>query len=351
MPTTATKPTPRRRRKTRLADVAKAAAVSPATVSRFLSNPSRVSPEKRNRIELAVSELRYIPDAAARALVTERSMTIGAVVPTLDLGSFAVGVEALQERIDSEGYMPLLALSNFNRDLEARHVANLIQRGVDGIVLVGLDHDPGTYAILEDSGIPFVNTWNYDPDSSYPCVGFDNRAASRRITEHLLSLGHRRIAMIAGGMEHANDRARARLLGFRDALRTSEIPIQNGRVVEVGYSLDSGRAGLRELMAHPEPPTAIVCGTDLFAFGAILECVHLGHSVPQDVSITGFDNLPMAARFAPSLTTVHTPAREMGLRAADYLLASLKGGSVLRHLELEANLIVRASTAEPKQDA
>ena len=351
MPTTATKPATRRRRKARIADVAKIAAVSPATVSRFLSNPSRVSLEKRNRIESAIAELRYIPDAAARALVTERSMTIGIVVPTLDLGSFAVGVEALQERLDAENYMPLLALSNFNQDLEARHVANLIQRGVDGIVLVGLGHDPKTYTFLEDSDIPFVNTWSYDSDSAYPCVGFDNRAASRRITDYLISLGHRRIAMIAGGMEHANDRASARLSGFLDSLKASGISLPKERVVEVAYSLERGRAGLRELMALPEPPTAIVCGTDLFAFGAILECIHLGYSVPQDVSITGFDDLPMAARFAPSLTTVHTPAREMGLRAADYLLASLKGESVIRHLELEANLIVRASTAEPKQDA
>ncbi|MCP4228873.1 MAG: LacI family transcriptional regulator, partial [bacterium] len=123
MLTTAPKHTAKRRRKATIADVAKNADVSPATVSRFLSNPARVRQEKRSRIESAISELRYTPDAAARALATERSMTIGVVVPTLDLGSFAVGIEALQERLDAEGYMPLLTLSNFNQDLEARHVA------------------------------------------------------------------------------------------------------------------------------------------------------------------------------------------------------------------------------------
>ena len=349
MPTIALKSTAKRRRKARIADVARAAGVSSATVSRFLSNPERVRLEKRNRIEAVISELRYVPDAAARALVTERSMTIGVVVPTLDLGSFAVGVEALQERLDAKGYMPLLTLSNFSQDLEARHVANLIQRGVDGIILVGLGHDPRTYQFIEDSGIPFVNTWGYDADSAYPCVGFDNRAASRRITEYLISLGHRHIAMIAGGMEHANDRAHDRLLGYRDALLMNNIPLVEGREAEVAYDLERVRAALRELMAHSKPPTAIVCGTDLFAFGAILECKQLGISVPDDVSITGFDNLPMAARFAPSLTTVQTPAYEMGLSAADYILARLNGEPVVQHLELEANLIVRASTAEPSK--
>jgi LacI family transcriptional regulator len=329
-----------------LQDVARAAGVSTATVSRCLRHPEKVRPVLKERVDAAIADLAYTPHGAARALATRRSHTIGAVVPTLHMAIFAYGVQGLQDRLVAADYTPLLALSNFDLEEEYRNATSLVSRGIDGLMLVGIEHDPRLLDLLDRKGIPLINTWKVDADDDRPCIGIDNRAALRHITRFVLDMGHRDVAMIVGGLDHINDRSRDRAAGFRDALVGRRL--NPDRIVEKAYGIAGGREVLRALMAEPEPPTAIVCGSDLFALGALLECRRLGIEVPRELSITGVDDLEIAAQFVPALTTVHVPARQIGERAADYLLARLDGRPVVDKTELECDLIVRETVAPPR---
>lgn len=336
---------PRRRNKVTVLQVAKHAGVSSATVSRCLTNPDIVRAPLRAKVEAAIEVLGYTPDLAARFMVTQRSATIGVIVPTLDIASFARGVQMLQQRLDAAQYTTLLAISNYDKIEEFRHAKNLVSRGIDGMMLVGLDHDPKLYELFDQHEIPFVATWSFDPKSPCPCIGFDNRKAMRRITDYVLSVGHRRIAMIIGGQSQMNDRSWERLAGFRESLAAHEIDIDEELIIEIPYSMDGARAAFRHLMSSDKPPTALVCGSDLFAIAAILECRRMSIRVPEDLSITGFDDLEISSHFEPPLTTVHVPARRMGIGAAEFLIEQINGRTGPTHTEFECQLVLRESVA------
>lgn len=329
-----------------LADVAAYAEVSTATVSRSLSTPDVVKPGMRVRVEKAIDALGYVPDGAARALATQRSFTIGVIVPTLDIASFATGVQSLQESLSMSGYTPLLALSNYESALEFSHAHSLVKHGADGLVLVGRDHDDRLIPLLERSGRAFVNIWTIDPDGDAPFVGFDNRAAMRRITDYVLDKGHRHIAMILGGAKHSNDRSKERQAGFQDALADYGLDAGVSEIVEMPYGISGGREAFNKLWNGAKRPSAIVCGSDLFALGVLMECQRLGIEVPGDLSVTGFDDLDMAAHFSPRLTTMRVPAAGMGRRAAEYLLSVLDGEPGDSQVELPCELIERETVSE-----
>ena len=329
----------------KLTDVARHAAVSTATVSRALSRPDKVRPEMLERVRASVRALGYVPDGAARALASRRSNTIGAVIPTLDNAIFARGVEALQQRLSEAGYPLLLASSEYDFDREMMHVGKLIERGIDGLVLIGHDHHPRLYHLLASKEIPYVNAWVHEADSGHPCVGFDNRGAAARIASYLMDMGHRRIAMIAG-LGAGNDRARARIAGVGQALASRGLVLAAGGLAECRYDIAEGRQALRRLLARPVVPTAVICGNDVLAFAALFEARALGIAVPGALSIVGFDDLELARHVEPPLTTMQVPSTEMGRRAAEYLLARIAGEAALS-VELEVNLIVRGTTAPP----
>jgi LacI family transcriptional regulator len=324
-------------------DVAKLAGVSIATVSRALSEPSRVSFDMRNRVENAVRELGYIRDGAARALSMRRSHAIGAVIPTVDNATRAGKVTSLQKRCRERGYNLILALSEYDLDIELQQCRNLVEAGIDGLMLEGGLHDPALYDLLRKRGIALVNTGVYDPQAQHPTIGFDNRSAARRLAEHLMDLGHREIAMIAGPTS-GNDRATARVAGVRDALAGRGLQLPPSRLVERPYRVVEGRLGLRALMAGDPAITAVVCGNDVLAGGALIEAQALGLAVPRDLSVAGFDDLDWAAQIPPGLTTLALPAKEIGTLAADYLIDLLGGKDVPHAIEVEVRLILRGST-------
>ena len=330
-----------------LQNVAAAAGVSTATVSRYLANPDQVREERRQRIESAITELNYIPHGAARALASQRSRTMGAIVPTLDSAIFATGIQAFQERLKDAGYTLLVASSNYSHDEERTEAEALLTRGVDGIMLVGYDHHDQLYKRLRQKRLPYINTWSFRRDSKEPCIGFDNFDAMVRLTTYLLNIGHHRFGIIAGVTE-GNDRAADRLRGIRKTLSDRGLSVPDGMVIECPYEIGVSRQAMKRLLAQNEPPTAVICGNDVLAYGAILECQASGRIVPDDISIAGFDDLPLSAHFHPPLTTMHVPSEEMGQRAADYLLACVNEESGPTFTELEANLIVRGTSAPPR---
>ncbi|MDB5812004.1 MAG: LacI family transcriptional regulator [Betaproteobacteria bacterium] len=334
------------RKNAKLSDVARLAKVSTATASRALMLPHKVRPCTLERVQAAVRGLGYVAHGAARALASRRTHTIGAVVPTLDNAIFANTTHALQKQFDAAGYTLLLACHEFDAAVEVRLTRALIERGIDGLVLLGTSHDPQIYAMITQRKIPYVLTWALDTSGAHHCVGFNNRAAAVQLTNHLLELGHREFAMISGVTAN-NERARDRLQGIRDALAARGIKLAPERVIEKPYSLASGREGLGVLMASVRPPTAVLCGNDVLAIGAIAECNALGIAVPRQVSITGFDDMEIASLLSPGLTTVHFPTLELGQLAAANLLAQLAGGNAAKRHELPIELKVRGTTAPP----
>lgn len=329
--------------------VAAAAGVSTATVSRTLNRPDSVRPALRLRVEQAVARLGYVPNAGARSMMLRRSGTIGAIFPTIDNAIFAKAIDALQRRLSEAGQQLLIATCGYDADAEMRQAVNLVARGADGLALCGLGQRPELLEFLHQRGLPCVHVMSLSDDPRITSVGFDNAAAMARATRYLLDLGHRRIAMLAG-VTRDNDRARARVDGVRAALAEAGIELAANRLVERRYGIAEAREGLRELLTARTAPTAVLCGNDVLAFGALLEAQRLGIDVPKALSIIGFDDLELATQLEPALTTVRVPAAEMWSTAADRLLAALRGEATPRRTEIEVALVVRgSSTAAPRK--
>ncbi len=338
----------------RIEDVAAAAGVSTATVSRVLNRLSVREP-LRERVQQAVAQLGYVPNAGARALTLHRTGTIGAVFPTIDNAIFAKAIDALQQRLGESGLQLLIATSGYDAAHETRQAVNLVARGVDALALCGCGQQIALRDFLRQRGTPAVHVMSVPPaDADMVCVGFDNAAAIAQAVRYLVDLGHRDIAMLAGETRD-NDRARARVQGLRDALARARLRLPDERVVERAYSLDAARDGLRVLMSAPTgarkgaraAPTAVVCGNDVLATGAMLEAQRLGLDVPRDLSIVGFDDLEIAHHLHPGLTTVRVPTEAMWRIAGDRLVSMLEGQPVSAVTHIDVTLVVRGSTAPP----
>ena len=324
-------------------DVASAARVSTATVSRVLNKPDAVREALRQRVTEAVIRLGYVPHAGARALMLHRSGTVGAVFPTVDNAIFAKAIEALQRRLTDAGLQLLIATSGYDVDTEARQAMNLVTRGADALALCGVGQSPQLLKFLRQRALPTVHVMTYPAPAETVCVGFDNAKAIGQAVRYLLDLGHRRVAMLAGITRH-NDRARARVAGVRKALKEAGIDLPPARIVERPYGLAEARDGFRALMAARPAPTAMLCGNDVLAFGALLEAQKMKIAVPKALSVIGFDDLEMARHIHPALTTVHVPTEKMWGAAADRLIEALDQRPVATATEVEVELVVRDST-------
>ncbi|SJZ73507.1 LacI family DNA-binding transcriptional regulator [Consotaella salsifontis] len=335
-----------RSRSVGIRQVAQKAGVSTATVSRFLNRPEVVSAELAARINAIIDEVGYIPDASARALSSRRTRTIGAIVPTIDNAMFAQGLQALQRTLAAQDYMLLLTTNQYDIDIELKQARNLVSRGIDALILRGDAHHPALRRLLERQDIPFVHVGVYEPEKPYPSIGVDNRAAGRRIARHMIELGHERIAIVAG-MQKNNDRAQARLAGMTEMLAERGCSPRPEWLQQVNYKLDEARQAARALLAMPEPPTAVICGNDVIAYGVLLEAEKLGFDVPNQLSVAGFDDLEWSRHLRPSLTTIHMPTDEIWAQAGTYLMQRLSGAPAMMHRELDFSLVVRESTAPP----
>lgn len=330
----------------KLADVARLAKVSAATVSRALSQPHLVGAATLARVEAAALRLHYVPHGTARALRSRRTHTVGAVIPALGNALFAKMTHAMQKAFETDGYTLLLACHEFDLKTELKVTRSLIERGVDALVLVGTEHDAEMFVLLEGLKIPYVLTWALDPTGRHPCVGFDNRLAARRVTDYLFDIGHRNFAVISG-VTAGNDRVRERLSGVRDALAARSVALPPDHVLESPYTLAAGREAMQTLLRLTPRPTAVICANDVLAMGAVMECHAQAVAVPAAVSVTGFDDMEAASILTPALTTVRVPVHDLGHAAAQQILTRLKGGAGVPLPELAVDLIVRGTTAPP----
>ena len=319
-----------------------AARVSSATVSRAFNAPDVVSAEVRERVFAAARELGYAPNAAAKALRLQRTHTMGAIVPTLNYDIFARMLNAFQAQLSAAGQMVFLLTNGFDNRRLLEPARLLVERGAEALLIVGRIDDPALEALLAERRIPTVTTYSYLARSPIPSIGFDNYAASRQLIDYLLGLGHRRLAMITAGTD-GNDRQQSRVRAFRDAARAAGV-LANAHVIPASHAIGEGAAAMRRIAAeHPEV-TAIVCNSDVIAIAALAEAKRLGMRVPDDLSITGHDDQEMAALTEPPLTTIGVPAQEMGVRAAEALLAATASGAPVAAVKLSTSLIIRGSS-------
>ncbi|MCA3596674.1 MAG: substrate-binding domain-containing protein [Methylobacterium sp.] len=332
-------------RKTKLIDVARDAGVSAATASRAMSQPDLLNPETLERVLESARRLGYLPDGMARALVSGRTMTIGAIVPTLDSTIFARVLQAMQLQLSRHGYQLLVASHESSPQAEVEAIRTFLSRGVDGLMLVGAERSLAASRLLAATNIPVVLTWcGAEPALA---VTVDNAKAGQLAAEHLVELGHRRIGMIVGHLDF-NDRQSARLAGARAALARHGIEMPDFLVSQQSLSLAGGRAGCATLMQLDPPPSAIIGGIDLMAIGSLQEMQARGLTVPDDLSVVGIDDIDMSAHLTPALTTIHIPTTRIGTEAASRLVALISGKGLSGSINLPIELVVRHSASAPK---
>ena len=327
-------------------DVAQAAGVSTASVSRLLNGIGPVRPAVRARIEQAIAELDYVPHEGARALVTRRSLVLGAIIPTLNNAIFADCINAFEAEARAHGFTLVLSVNNYDLDEERTLVRRMVQRGVDGVLLVGNEHADSSFDILRRAGVAHVCAWAFDPAGPAPNVGFRNAEAMADVVDLLVALGHRRFAMLAG-VQAGNDRARARVDGVCARLEHHGLALAPAMLAESRYTIRAAREAFAGLMdgVAAERPTALICGNDVIGLGAVLEARSRGIAVPEALSVTGFDNLAIAAEMEPPMTTVDVPAELMGRGAARALIEAIGAGRPVVGSLMPTRLLIRGTTA------
>jgi len=320
-------------------DIAKEAGVSPSTVSRALNNHPRISEDTKVYIQQLAQEMGYVPSVIARSLVANRSATIGVAITDLSDPYYVGLMIGIETAAAAHNYQVILSSFYRDPDRELAVIYDFHQRRVDGVIITG-SYIENTYLAPDNNffkPIVVINSLTY-PYS----VAVDRVKGAQQVVEHLLNLGHRRIAHVTqlrDGME--------RLDGYRTALENHNIPIDESLIVTCDGGIAGGITAVPELLSNAYPPTAIFCFNDLTAIGVINALREREYRVPQDISVTGFDDLTMAAYYHPALTTVRQPSQLVGQRAVDMLLQLIKGRKSVEPQLLLPELVIRKSTASP----
>lgn len=353
-----------RTRPATIRDVAALSGVSIATVTRTFQRSPRVRPETSARVLECAKQLGYRPDSTARALVTGTSETIGVLIPSLVQAYWAEIADAIEQRAAERGYSVVLASSQGSPQREQEMVDMLFGKRLDGVIVGAVSGDPGTWPAWGTRTPVVLLEWDATPQWEllaelsrdggdgrrtlpeatiagdwFAHVSTDDVAGGELAARHLLELGHTRIAFIVGPPVRPY---LLRLLGVRTAVEDSGHEL--GTVVATADTFEGGRSVAAKLLRAPEPPTALVCCSDVIAVGAVKAARELGLDVPDDVSVMGYDDIELAAYVEPPLTTLRNPMRELGEEALDLLLRARRGepGKISR--QLTGSLVRRAST-------
>jgi len=328
-----------------LKELGRLAGVHPSTVARVLNDDphQRVSNEVRQRIVQLARERGYQPNHIARSLRTKRSYVVGTIIPDISNPFFAMLFRGIEDALAQRDYSVILANTDDEPQRELRNIAMLRGRQVDGLILATARRDDSAIEGLADVGFPFVLVNRHtDPLPAHAVVPDDYAGAIAAI-EHLIALGHRRIAHIAGS--DAMSTGHMRRSGYRDAMRQHHLPVDPELLVEGSYRESGGYDAMAGLLALPDPPSAVFAVNDLAAAGALRAAREAGLEVPRDLSIVGFNDLPTAVQVTPPLTTLRVALREMGVAAAQRLLLQLLGEEVRAEpLVMPVTLIAREST-------
>jgi len=325
--------------------VADRAGVSIATVSRAFADPDAVSDALRVRVQEAARALSYLPSRAARTLRVGTSQAVGVVIPDLQNPFFTAMVRGIDGVLQAAGYT--LLLSNADEDVaREQHILETLRaEGVAGIIFVPINAARNRY---RQTLTPPVHTVAVDRSASNlraDLVTVDNVEGTRLGVAHLIALGHREVALLGGPSRHST--AQDREQGYQQALEAAGLPLRPGLVYRGDFREGGGYAGMKALMALSRRPTAVFVANNLMTLGAFRALHEAGISIPDEVALVGFDDMPWATSLNPPLTAVSQPSEEIGAAAADLLLDRIaRPDRAVRHLILETTLVVRASCGQ-----
>lgn len=329
-------------------DVAARAGVSFTTVSHVLNGTRRVSEPSRQRVERAVAELGYVPSALARSLKTSETHVLGVLVPNITNPFFAELMRGVEDAARGQGYSVFLCNCDDDPARQLGYVQSLLARRVDGLLLANSAAEASTVSgALRQTPVPTVVVDRAVAGLDADLVRLDNTGGARLATEHLLGLGHRHIACLAGPL--AFEVSRARVAGWREALAAAGITPAPGWLVEGPYSPAQGHAATLGLLTHHPEITAICAGNDLLGIGALRAAAERGVAVPRQLSVIGFDGIELGGFVHPGLSSVGEDIRAIGERAAAVLIERIRRSasrqpSPLRELVVTPALILREST-------
>ena len=337
-----------RRRKShggvRMELVAERAGVSTITVSRVLNYPDKVAEETRSRVWAAIEETGYIPNLIAGGLASSRTRVVGVIVPTITNSIFADTVQGLTDVLGAQAYQLLLATSGYSLKAESDLVSAFLSQRPSGLVLTGLTHSPRTSDLLARAEAPVVETWSVARKPIDMSVGFSNEKAAFEMMRTLAAVGYRKIGFVSAPIKH-NDRALGRRKGYRRAVEQLGLAEDRSLEREAHFTLANGSLALSDLVDRHPNIEAIFFANDILAAGGLLECARRGWPVPKRLGIAGFDDVDLAGQMVPTLTTVRIPRYEIGVAAAQLILARLAGEPAEQPmLDLGFEVIVRAST-------
>lgn len=328
-----------------MADIARLAGVSPMTVSRAFKSDSSVSGTTRGAVLKAADDLGYVLDSTASNLRSQRTDFVAVTIPSINNANFADTVRGLSDGLTPRGLQILLGMTDYDMAEEERRIGQLLRRRPEAIVVTGGHHSPRARRMLENAGIPVIETWDLPDSPIGHVVGFSNAAAVRGMVDHFVAQGLTHIAFI-GGDASRDTRGADRRAGFVSAMQACGL--DPTRLIAAGPPPISMRAGAHAMAGLLDglPDTqAVICVSDLSAFGALTECQRRGVPVPGRMSIAGFGDDEIAGVTVPTLTTVNPFAREIGEQAAALILDLLDGRQALpQRIEMRPVLTIRQSS-------
>ena len=339
----------RKTRRSTIVDVAKLADVSAKTVSRVMNNEPHVTEAVKSRVREAMRELRYTPNVAAQGLVRSRSYLIGLVYEKPSPSYVVELQKGALERLHGERFRLVVLPVESVTEREDEIIALLRSAALDAVLLAPPASDNAALMReLREGGLPFARISPTRLLGQGPSVAMDDVAAAQEAAEHLIALGHRRIGIIKGDPSHAA--ADARLVGYMQALARSGIPLRTEMIESGLFTFESGLVAARRLLALDPPPTAILAQNDDMAAATVAAARECGLSVPEDVSVVGFDDSDISRVVWPPLTTIRQPVEDMAYRAMDMLLAVLRGEAEGGDVLLAHELLIRRSSGPPRAE-
>ncbi len=328
-----------------MAQIAKEAGVSTTTVSKVLNQLPGVGERTRARIQMVIEQHGYVQNHAARHLRQGRSGLIELVIMRLE-GGYDLGImRGVQDALQESGHRLVVFATHEEETLERLWLRRILDRSTDGVLLLLPYEQIGIAEALTEHHIPFVAIGDRnEPTATFPTIGSTIWLGGYTATEHLISLGHRRIGIITGPLHLTT--SRARLAGYREALEQAGIPVDPTLIAEGNYLLGDGYKQAYALLRRPDPPTAIFAGNDAQAAGVYQALYEQNIRIPEAMSVIGFDDVMYTAQMSPPLTTIHQPLVEMGKMATNMLLRLISGLPLdSTHVELSTSLVVRQSCA------
>jgi len=326
-------------------DIARVVGCSISTVSRVINDRDGVDPLTRKRVQEAIDRLEYVPNLTAQGLRAKRGRLIGVAIPNSTVGAFSVVVQFALEAAYSQGFNVVLVNSHDDPDLEETLIKSLLSREINGVMLTRVSDESKIVTKIVKRNIPIVVIDRAFEHENVSNVVLDNHRAGCMAAEHLLELGHRRIACITGPLKILLSRERLR--GFQSTLAERGVGLPPSHLYEGNFLYQTGILGVQALREQGASYTALWAMNDLMGFGAMRALHERGMRVPEDVSVLGMDDLEIAEMVSPPLTTIHYPIKELVERAMELLISQINSSEVRSEtIVLEPSMTVRGSTAQ-----